>query len=101
MPRMHFNLSAMKSALFALVLLLLLAPQLFGAGEVSISENASSYILENGVVTARVAKRSGDLLSLKYQGLEMLDAGSQRQAGYWSHNTARGQPINRVHHRAP
>ncbi len=63
---------------------------------VTISETDSSFTLDNGLVTARVAKRSGDLTSLKYQGLEMLDNVTQRQPGYWSHNTARGQPVARL-----
>jgi len=49
-----------------------------------------------GIITARVAKRSGDLLSLEYKNLEMLDARSGRQAAYWSHNAARGKPITRI-----
>ena len=63
---------------------------------VAISETDSSFTLDNGVVTAQVAKRSGDLISLKYQSLEMLDNVTQRQPGYWSHNTARGQPVTRI-----
>ncbi len=57
---------------------------------VTVSENDSSFTLDNGIVTATVGKRTGDLTSLKYKGLEMLDAQS-RQAAYWSHNAARGE----------
>jgi rhamnogalacturonan endolyase len=39
---------------------------------VSISEDAQLYILDNGIVTARVAKASGDLVSLRYKGTETL-----------------------------
>ena len=63
---------------------------------VAISETDSSFTLDNGLVAAQVAKRSGDLISLKYKGLEMLDNVTQRQPGYWSHNTARGQPVARI-----
>ncbi len=62
---------------------------------VLVTENDTSFTLANDIVTARVAKRSGDLLSLKYNGLEMLDAGS-RQYAYWSHNTARGEQEARI-----
>jgi rhamnogalacturonan endolyase len=61
---------------------------------VVVSENADSYTLANGIVAAQVEKRSGNLTSLKYHGLEMLD--SARQSAYWSHNAARGRQIDRV-----
>ncbi len=60
---------------------------------VTVSENDNSFTLDNGVVTARVSKRSGDLLSLRYKKLELLDTESGRQEGYWSHNTARAGKI--------
>lgn len=63
---------------------------------VTVSENENTFTLDNGIVTARVAKRSGDLLSLKYKNLEMLDAPSSRPAAYWSHNAARGRQEARV-----
>ena len=44
-------------------------------------------------MAAQVAKRSGDLISLKFHGLEMQDNVTQRQPGYWSHNTARGRQV--------
>jgi rhamnogalacturonan endolyase len=39
---------------------------------VTISEDAATYTLDNGIVKAMVAKASGDLVSLKYKNLEML-----------------------------
>jgi rhamnogalacturonan endolyase len=78
---------------------------------VTLQEDASAYTLSNGIVTARVDKRSGDLLSMKYKGMEMLGtvAGSDglpdvqfdkpgknsrgfgpftdHQYGFWSHDT--------------
>lgn len=39
---------------------------------VTITENADLYILDNGIVTARVAKTSGDLVSLRFRGIETL-----------------------------
>src|SRR5215472_10838294 len=63
---------------------------------VTVSEDEAAFTLENGIVTARVAKHSGDLISLKYKDLEMLDVNS-RQGGYWEHNTARsGQVIDHI-----
>jgi rhamnogalacturonan endolyase len=85
----------MKLSLFAAGIFL--SANLFGAEQaVTVSETDSSFKLDNGIVVAQVAKRSGDLISLKYQGLEMLDNVSQRQPGYWSHNTERGQKETRV-----
>jgi rhamnogalacturonan endolyase len=58
---------------------------------VTISETDSSFTLDNGLVTAQVAKRSGDLISLKYRNLELLEAGSGHPFGYWSHDASRGE----------
>jgi rhamnogalacturonan endolyase len=63
---------------------------------VSVSENKTTCTLANGLVTARIDKQSGDLLSLEYKNLEMLNAKPGRPGGYWSHNAARGRPITRI-----
>ncbi|MDR0901250.1 MAG: GDSL-type esterase/lipase family protein [Opitutaceae bacterium] len=42
------------------------------APAVTLSEDAETYTLDNGIVAARVAKASGDLVSLRYNNLEML-----------------------------
>jgi rhamnogalacturonan endolyase len=39
---------------------------------VKITEDAAMYTLDNGIVTVRVAKVSGDLLSVRYKDMEML-----------------------------
>jgi len=52
-----------------------------GAVPVSIMENESYYSLYNGIITALVSKYSGDLISLKYKGVEML-ATYQTPDGY-------------------
>jgi rhamnogalacturonan endolyase len=82
----------------AVIALTLLLPAMLRAAPqpaVTVSENENSYTLDNGIVTARVAKRSGDLTSLKYKNLEMLDSGNH-QSAYWSHNAARGQQETRI-----
>ena len=43
---------------------------------VSLTEDQTGYILVNQYVVVRVAKHSGDLISMKYRGLELLGAGS-------------------------
>lgn len=54
---------------------------------VTVTEDATSFTLANGVVIAKVSKESGDLISLVYKGTEMLygEAGSH-PFGYWSHD---------------
>lgn len=52
---------------------------------VTVTEEAANFTLANGIVTARVSKRSGDLVSLRYKDLELLGAGSGHPYGYWSH----------------
>ena len=78
---------------WGLLLLPIVAPA--APASVVVSENDTSFTLANGIVSAQVAKRSGDLISLKYHGLEMLDTGD-RQTAYWSHNAARGQQETRI-----
>ena len=41
-------------------------------GSVSVAEDDRTYTLDNGIVTAVVAKESGDLVSLRYEGREVL-----------------------------
>lgn len=65
----------MKSLLHPVLVLLLLAgflPARAEPGDVTVAEDTHTYTLDNGIVTARVAKASGDLVSLRYRGLEML-----------------------------
>ena len=59
---------------------------------VTLSEGPRDYTLANGIVTARIAKRLGDLESLKYRGLELLSAA--HPPGYWSHTPARGSGMS-------
>lgn len=41
-------------------------------GTVTVRDDRGAYVLDNGIVTARVDKGSGDLVSLRYKGAEML-----------------------------
>ncbi len=67
------------------------------ADKVSVSENENSFTLDNGIVSARVSKRTGNLTSLTYQHLELLDSGDGPSfAGYWSHDVSRGDRTARV-----
>ena len=43
-----------------------------GGPGVTLTEDAETYTLDNGIVTARVSKVSGDLVSFRYEGREMF-----------------------------
>ena len=60
------------------------------AAPVTVVETDDTFTLANSIVTANISRHSGNLTSLVYQGHEMLQEGN-RQAGYWSHNAARGR----------
>ncbi|HWA28120.1 MAG TPA: polysaccharide lyase family protein [Lacunisphaera sp.] len=65
----------MKTTPRLLVCLLGIATAVIGHAKalpVTVAEDADTYTLDNGIVTARVAKASGDLVSLRYKDLEML-----------------------------
>lgn len=55
------------------------------AAPVTVAETAEQFTLDNGLLTARVDKRTGTLTSLRYEGLELLaQRGSGANGGYWS-----------------
>jgi rhamnogalacturonan endolyase len=58
---------------------------------VTTDADALAFTLSNGIVTARVSKRSGDLTSLQYKGTETLNDRSGHAGGYWSHDTTGGK----------
>jgi rhamnogalacturonan endolyase len=86
----------MKPAVFALLFLLPAGLRAAASPAVTVTQDENSFILDNGIVSAHIGKRSGDLTSLTYKNLEMLDAHGGRQAAYWSHNAARGRQETRV-----
>jgi rhamnogalacturonan endolyase len=51
---------------------------------VRVDKQSDSYILQNAYLRAEISKVSGDLVSLKYNGLEMMSGG--RDHGYWEQN---------------
>ncbi len=86
-------------SLVALVLAVLLFHALPGypaGAEVVLQGDATTFALANGLITARVAKASGDLLSMEFHGKEMLSTSGRRSGGYWSHNVALAHPQARV-----
>src|SRR5205085_1510261 len=59
----------------------------------TVTESPNEFVLANGVMTARVLKRSGDLASLKFKGVEMLNDKSGHAGAYWSHDTTGGTEL--------
>lgn len=82
-----------RAALLASAAALFAAParlQAQGPGDVTLSEDDKTFTLSNGIVTARVSKVSGDLVSMVYKGTEVLYGGSGHPFAYWSHDTTGG-----------
>ncbi|MBN2181097.1 MAG: hypothetical protein JW715_04225 [Sedimentisphaerales bacterium] len=57
---------------------------------VKIEEDSSSFTISNGIVTARISKRNGDMTSLIYKATETLTDKSGHAGAYWSHDTTGG-----------
>ncbi len=53
---------------------------------VTLIDTGTNYILSNGYVTASISKTTGDMVSLKYHGLETMGFVSGHHAGYWEQN---------------
>ena len=68
-------------------------PREEAAGPVALTRDAASFTLSNGILTVRMLRQSGDLVSLRYHGLEMLGGGSGHPGGYWSHTPGRGARV--------
>ena len=62
--------------------------------KVTVTDDGNAYVLANGIVEARIEKKSGDIVSYKYKGTEVTatlpvyPAGITpgRETGYWSHD---------------
>ena len=52
-----------------------------------------TFTLSNGIVTARILKRNGDIRSLQYKGTEIFTDQSGHAGGYWSHDTTGGKEL--------
>src|SRR5262249_436683 len=76
---------------FAVALALTIGAVSLHAADVTVSEDANAFTLSNGTVTALVSKRTGDLTSLTFRGVETLNSKSGHAGGYWSHDTVGGK----------
>jgi rhamnogalacturonan endolyase len=63
---------------------------------VTLTDDNATYTLANEHITAKVSKRSGDLMSLRYKDLELMGGGSGHPAGYWSHAPTAARPISSI-----
>ncbi len=60
---------------------------------VAITDNAGMFTLSNGIVTARINKRNGDLESLIFKGLETIGH-DQGRAGYWEQDPSAASKVD-------
>jgi len=63
------------------------------AAPVTLTQDATSFTLSNGQVTAKIAKESGDLVSLTYHGVETLGSAAGHPGAYWSHTPGRNARV--------
>lgn len=96
-PTKRSPMSLFKRWFLSAVVMTLFAT-LLPAGEadssaVSLEEDATSFTMRNGILTVRVSKESGDLISMKYKGRETLTDRSGHPFAYWSHDVKGGESI--------
>ncbi|MGC6398988.1 polysaccharide lyase family protein [Sphingomonas sp. FW199] len=84
---MPFRLTRRTALLGASAMVLAGPAALAQTPGVTVTEDATTFTLSNGIVTAKVSKASGDLISLVYKGIETLygEEGGHPY-GYWSHD---------------
>ena len=75
--------------LHTLIVITLVAVVVSGAfaadsAPVTVRQDNDTFYLANGIVAAEVDKWTGDLVSLKYQGSELMAQGGGGTGGYWS-----------------
>src|SRR5690349_16236504 len=72
------------------------AAQARSSPPVALFESADSFTLSNGLVSAVIEKRTGTLISLKYNDLELMAQHlGGANGGYWS-SVGRGRPGSHI-----
>ncbi len=84
---------AMPLSRMALLAWLLPLAASAAGNSVTISGDDAAFTLSNSQLTATISKKTGDLTSLKFRGLEMMGHGSGHPAGYWEQNTGNASQI--------
>jgi rhamnogalacturonan endolyase len=64
-----------------------------GKAPVTVTDNGKTFTLANGIVTATINKRNGDLESLVYRGLETMGH-EQGRAGYWEQDPSAAAKVD-------
>ena len=59
---------------------------------VTVKDDGAIFILDNGVVTARINQRSGDLEALIFQGIDTMGH-DQGRAGYWEQDPSEAEKV--------
>jgi rhamnogalacturonan endolyase len=60
---------------------------------VTVTEDQTSYTLSNGIVTAKLDKKTGNIFSMLYKDTETLAGKDLHGGGFWSEDTAAGTSI--------
>lgn len=94
---MQFSMATLAARTAAALLTLAAASSVQAAvGAVTVSDDGTVFTLSNGVVTAKILKRNGNLGSLTYNGIEMTAGNVERPTSYWSHNAASDNTVAKV-----
>jgi hypothetical protein len=84
------NLMPMRKLIFAVLLPIAVE------AAVTVKDEGAGFALANGFLTAQVNKSSGDLTSLKVNGLELMGYGSGHHAGYWEQSPAKSAQLTAI-----
>lgn len=88
------------AALFGLIPLAL-SGRVLGAAEpetapVVLHQDADNFILDNGLIAATISRASGNILSLKLSGVEMLAGSERTNSGNWFTGITGGKALDRI-----
>jgi len=62
---------------------------------VTVTDNGPTWVLDNGIVKARIDKRTGNMASMVYHGVEtMAGNGGVVDGGYWEENPSAAAQVN-------
>jgi rhamnogalacturonan endolyase len=64
------------------------------AAPVTVTENGNAWTLDNGIVKVVILKRSGNLSSLIYKGIETMGNGQGRASGVWEQDPSAAAQVN-------
>jgi rhamnogalacturonan endolyase len=67
--------------------------RLAGNAAVTVTQDDASFTLDNGIVTARIAKKNGLLESLRYRGVETMGHDQGWGGGVWEENPANAAKV--------